>query len=96
MVLPKEWYTIDEAAEYMGVSKRTIYKWTKEGRLRTYRLGAECIRRFRREDLDKVPELLAIGSEYVEMEALTALSANSDPLLAELWNNEKDAAYDAI
>ena len=96
MAVPKEWYTLDEAAEYMSVSKRTIYKWSKEGRLRTFRLGKQRTRRFRKDDLDTVPELLENEGEEGEMEALAALSATGDPVLAELWNNEKDRAYDAL
>ncbi len=96
MVTLKEWYTVDEAAKYLGVSRRTIYKLSKEGRLRTHILSRERIRRFRKEDLDKVPQPLESGAEQREIEALTALSAAGDPLLAELWSNEKDAAYDTI
>lgn len=58
MVVPKEWFTLDEAAEYLGVSKRTVYKWSKEGRLKTYILGRERTRRFRKEDLNQVPQVL--------------------------------------
>ena len=58
LVVPKEWYTTKEAAQYLGVSTRTIYKWCKEGRLRTYILGERRTRRFRKVDLDKVPRLL--------------------------------------
>ena len=96
MVTLKEWYTVDEAAKYLGVSRRTIYKLSKEGRLRTHILGKERTRRFRKEDLDKVPQPLESGAEQREIQALTALSAAGDPLLAELWSNEKDAAYDAV
>ena len=31
--------------------------------------------------------------ELAEHEGLLALAAQADPVLAELWNNEKDAAY---
>lgn len=31
-----------------------------------------------------------------EGEGLLALNANADPLLAELWDNRKDAAYDRL
>lgn len=31
-----------------------------------------------------------------EREGLLALSIESDPVLAELWDNEKDAAYDRL
>jgi excisionase family DNA binding protein len=37
------------------VSRRTIYEMTKEGRLPVFRIGKERRRRFRKEDLDKVP-----------------------------------------
>jgi len=96
MAVAKEWYTVDEAAGYLGVSRRTVYKLSKDGRLRTYVLGKERIRRFRKEDLDSVPQLLDNGAEGAQMEAMTALSARTDPVLAELWGNEKDAAYDAL
>ncbi len=56
--VPKEWYTAQEAAQYLRVSSRTIYKWCQEGRLPTYILGEKRTRRFRKVDLDKVPRLL--------------------------------------
>jgi len=96
MVILKEWYTVDEASEYLGVSRRTIYKLTKEGRLRTYLLGKERTRRFRKEDLDKVPQPMENGAEKQQMQALNILSAITDPVLAELWENEKDSAYDVL
>jgi len=93
MVITKEWFTVEEAAEYLCVSRRTIYKLTKEGRLPAFRIGKERHRRFRKEDLDKVPRL---GEETVNVEALLKLSAEADPVLAEVWDNERDAAYDRI
>lgn len=66
MVVPKEWFTTEEAAQYLGVSKRTIYKWCKEGRLATYILGERRTRRFRKVDLDKVPRPLGEGSHQDE------------------------------
>jgi excisionase family DNA binding protein len=93
MVITKEWFTVEEAAEYLCVSKRTIYKLTKEGRLPAFRIGKERHRRFRREDLDNVPRL---GEETTNLEVLLNLSAKADPVLAEVWDTEKDAAYDRI
>jgi excisionase family DNA binding protein len=93
MVIAKEWFTVEEAAEYLSVSKRTIYKLTKEGRLPAFRIGQERHRRFRKEDLDKVPRP---GDEAVNIEAFLKLSAKADLVLAEIWNNEKDAAYDRL
>jgi len=34
--------------------------------------------------------------ELAEQEGLLALTAQADPVLAELWDNEKDAAYDQL
>ena len=93
MVITKEWFTVEEAAEYLCVSRRTIYKLTKEGRLPAFRIGKERYRRFRKEDLDKVPRP---GEQIVNLEALLKLSAKADPVLAEVWDNEKDAAYDRL
>jgi excisionase family DNA binding protein len=93
MVITKEWFTVEEAAEYLCVSRRTIYKLTKEGRLAAFRIGRERHRRFRKEDLDKVPRP---GEESANVEALLKLTANADPVLAEVWDNERDAAYDRL
>jgi excisionase family DNA binding protein len=93
MVITKEWFTVEEAAEYLCVSRRTIYKLTKEGRLPAFRIGKERHRRFRKEDLDKVPRL---GEEIANAEALLRLSAKADAVLAEVWDNDKDAAYDRV
>ena len=93
MVITKEWFTVEEAAEYLCVSKRTIYKLTKEGRLPAFRIGKERHRRFRKEDLDRVPRP---GEDAANIEALLKLSARADPVLAEIWDNERDAAYDRI
>lgn len=93
MVIAKEWFTIEEAAEYLCVSKRTIYKLTQDGRLPAFRISRERHRRFRKEDLDKVPRL---GEEVRSLEKLVGLTAESDPVLAGIWDNEKDAAYDRV
>jgi excisionase family DNA binding protein len=93
MAIAKEWFTVEEAAEYLCVSKRTIYKLTQEGRLPTFLIGQERHRRFRKEDLDKVPW----GSkEAKKAENTLVITAKADPVLAELWDNDKDAVYDRV
>ena len=92
-MITKEWFTVEEAAEYLRISKRTIYKLTKEGRLPAFRIGQERHRRFRKEDLDKVPRS---SEELRTLEGIVKLTAKSDTVLAEIWDNEKDAAYDRI
>jgi excisionase family DNA binding protein len=96
VAIAKEWYTVDEAAEYLGISRRTVYKLSHEGRLHTFILGRKRTRRFRKEDLDRVPQPLEVGAEKTEMDTLSTLSAWGDPVLADLWDNEKDAAYDIV
>jgi excisionase family DNA binding protein len=93
MVTAKEWFTVEEAADYLRVSKRTIYKLTKEGRLPAFRMGQERHRRFRKGDLDKVP---IPTDEERNTEALLELGARTDPVLAEVWNNDRDSIYDRV
>ena len=100
----KEWFTVEEAAEYLCVSRRTIYKLTTEGRLPAFRIGEERHRRFRKEDLDRVPRAGEVAMTHDKAPeslpgpkpAIPRLTAESDPALAEIWDNEKDAAYDRI
>ena len=51
----QEWFTVVEAAEYLRVSRRTIYSLVQRGRLTSYRIGKQRHMRFRRADLDRVP-----------------------------------------
>jgi len=53
--VPLEWFTVEEAAQYLRASKRTIYKWSREGRLPADLIGNRRHRRYRKDDLDKVP-----------------------------------------
>jgi len=47
--------------------------------------------------LETIEERLAKDwVELTEQEELLTLTARSDPVLAELWDNEKDAAYDGV
>ena len=92
----KAWYTVDEAAAYLGVSRRTIYQMTKEERLQAYLLGKQRVRRFKRSDLDSAPRKLYATGKVEGTDAFLALTSGADPVLAELWDNERDAAYDKL
>ncbi|MBE0534977.1 MAG: helix-turn-helix domain-containing protein [Phycisphaerae bacterium] len=46
----KKWYTVREAAEYLGVSEPTVFRWMKEGALSYYKVGGAT--RFSQEGLD--------------------------------------------
>ncbi len=48
--MPKEWMSVQEAAEYLGVARSTIYRWAKEDRFPIYKL-AKGVARVRAQDL---------------------------------------------
>jgi len=50
----RRWLSIPEAAEYLGVSEPTIYRWMRQGDLSFYKVGGST--RFTREGLDAVVE----------------------------------------
>jgi excisionase family DNA binding protein len=52
-LMEKEWLTVQEAADSLGVARATLYKWAKQGRLPIYKLG-ERVARIRIEDLKKL------------------------------------------
>ena len=50
----KRWYTVRDAAQYLGVSQPTIFRWMKDGLLSFYKVGGAT--RFTRDSLDAVVE----------------------------------------
>ncbi len=52
----QEWFTPEEAADYLRVSRQTIYNYINEGRLKFYELKGGRGKRFRRADLDSLLE----------------------------------------
>ncbi len=50
----KAWYSIPEAAEYLGISQPTLFRWMKDGILSFYKVGGST--RFTREGLDALVE----------------------------------------
>ena len=88
---PGEWLTVAEAADYLRVSKDTIYRWAKQGKLTLYKLGK--LTRLKRSELDelvtpKPKEGAAHGTKGVEPWTLLSQEAFSD------WDNPEDAIYD--
>ena len=90
----QRWYTVDEAAQYLRVSRRTIYQLVKEMQLAPYKVGRAGHRRFKQEDIDAVMQKEQGSIESMVRES--TLRASDDPVLAELWDNEKDAEYDLL
>ena len=52
----QEWFTPTEAAEYLRVSRQTIYNYMEDGLLPYFQLKSGGGRRLRREDLDALLE----------------------------------------
>jgi excisionase family DNA binding protein len=51
----KEWYTLDEAAEYLECSKRHVRRLVDTGQLKAYRVGrGSSLIRIHRSDLERV------------------------------------------
>jgi excisionase family DNA binding protein len=48
----KQWLSLSEAADELGVSRATLYRWQREGRLPLYELESGGGRRIKRNDLD--------------------------------------------
>lgn len=48
----KSWYSVGDAAKYLGVSEPTIFRWMKQGALSFYKVGGST--RFSKEGLDAV------------------------------------------
>ena len=85
----KAWYTIDEAADHMAVSKRTVQQLIRDRQLIAYRIGRGGHRRVKAEDLDSAMH----RDDDVGIGSMTALD---DPVLAELWDNDQDSVYDRL
>lgn len=50
----KDWFSIKEAADYLGISQPTIFRWMRQGTLSFYKIGGST--RFSKEGLDAVVE----------------------------------------
>lgn len=77
------WLTVAEAANYLKVSRDTIYRWAREGKLALYKLGK--LTRLKKSELEAL-----IAPKGAGVDPWTSLSqeAFSD------WDNPEDAVYD--
>jgi excisionase family DNA binding protein len=74
-----EWYSVRDAAAYLGVSQPTIFRWMKEGLLSFYKVGGST--RFSREGLDAVVEKTT-GRKEAEASAGRCASCGHNILVA--------------
>ena len=50
--MEQEWFTAQEAAEFLRVGRTTIYRWSRSGHLRYHVLPRGVGQRFHRTDLE--------------------------------------------
>ena len=78
-----EWLTVSEAAAYLKVTRATLYRWVREGRLPLFKVGP----RLSRLRFDDVASLVHPGDDAAWTDLATDAFSGD-------WDNEKDAAYD--
>lgn len=81
-----DWLTVSEACSYLKVTRATLYRWAREGKLRLHKLGPRSTR-IRRSELDTMSQAEAPR----ESDGWARLSEES---FARDWENDLDAAYD--
>lgn len=69
----EEMVSLDEAADTLGVSRSTLYRWQNQGRIRGFKVGRQW--RFRRSDLQKFPEMRHPSAAAVNVGTVRGLAA---------------------
>jgi len=72
--------TVDQAADYLQVSKVTIWRWLSTGKLPGAKIGGRW--RILRREIDGL------------LEGEPDMAAASEAAFAEVWDNDEDAIYD--
>ncbi|HET8761324.1 MAG TPA: helix-turn-helix domain-containing protein [Nitrospiria bacterium] len=57
----RELFTVDQAADFLGIHHQTLRGYIKSGKLQAYRLAGEKVLRIKREDLMTLLEPVAVG-----------------------------------
>lgn len=78
----KEFMTVDEIADYLGLSKSAIYKLTSKRELPFYNPGGKKIY-FKREEIDAWVEASRVSSDSEVLEEFNNIGYNSNA--PELW-----------
>jgi excisionase family DNA binding protein len=87
-----DWLTIGEAVRQLKVGRTTLYRWVKQGRLKTYRVGPKAVR-IRRSDLQRlITPVPGAGEEAGVEEAQTAHIHGSSAAVRPLTDEEQQRA----
>jgi excisionase family DNA binding protein len=74
-----QWFSVRDAAKYLGVSQPTIFRWMKEGTLSFYKVGGST--RFSQEGLDAIIEKTT-GLKEAEIAAARCAACGHSVLVA--------------
>ncbi len=77
----KKWYTISQAAKYLGVSSDTLRRWEKAGKISAPKRTAGGARRYSKELLDQI---LNVGKEEKAKPSKKKAPAGKAPFLVGL------------
>jgi excisionase family DNA binding protein len=67
LMVDQAWFSVQDAAQYLGVSRPTIYRWSKEGKLPIYKIAAG-VARVKKEDIE---QLLAEAKPLYDLQELS-------------------------
>jgi len=82
-----QWLTLADAAHYLRISRHTLYRWAKQGKLRLYKIGRTTTR-VRKRDLDALVQPFSPELTSEPWSQLSAAALDAD------WDNPEDAIYD--
>ena len=89
-ISPNTYYTADEAATMLRVSKRCVRDMLENGLARGVKIGRNW--RILGRDLLQLPS----PDEITDSELTRSLMRLSEPAFMKVWDNDEDAVYDAL
>jgi excisionase family DNA binding protein len=89
-ISPNTYYTKDEAAAMLRVSRHTIERLLKTGLANGVRVGRQW--RILGSDLLQMPRMHRASDDNLTV----SLMHLSEPTFARVWDNDEDSVYDAL
>lgn len=91
--------TVAEACRYLKVTRTTLYRWARQGKLRLVKVGQRTTR-LHRVDIDRLAGMSATPEDggrratYEPSDEERAWLKLAESSFAKDWDNESDAVYD--
>lgn len=89
-IQPNVYYTVEEAAQLLRVSRQAVLRLLQSGKARGVKIGRQW------RILGAVLLDLSVREEETEISLVGDWLAASMPSLMEVWDNEEDAIYDHL